>query len=136
MGSQCPPPKHYMLITQSYRWKAGDFLSGFVGYTPKGTPFMHCGIGKFPSQHMAEIFLIALPELQNQRYSLRALITKVSPDNIFAIKLLVSSGFKSEFARVEFGEELNETRLAHDKLTQRIITIEGDRSHRACDDNA
>lgn len=147
------PEALHVLINQSYRWNDGNFLSGFVGYTPKGTPFMHCGIGMFPSKHMAEIFLIELPGFRNQGYGkkamlaldhwasflktagttingdnkhcIRTLIARVSPHNIAAIKLLFSCGFKSKFTLVEFGKEMDDPRPDHVKLTQRTITIEG-----------
>ena len=67
------PEALHVLINQSYRWEDGNFLSGFVGYTPKGTPFMHCGIGIFPNKHMAEIFLIELPSFRNKSYGKKAM---------------------------------------------------------------
>lgn len=147
------PEALHVLINQSYRWNDGSFLSGFVGYTPKGSPFMHCGIGIFPSKSIAELFLIELPEFRNKGYGKKAmaflnhwatflkkagtningenkhqiqtLIARVSPNNIPAIKLLFSSGFKSEFTTSEFSNEMNEPRPDHVKLIHSTITIEG-----------
>lgn len=147
------PEALHILIHQSYRWEDGNFLSGFVGYTPKGTPFMHCGIGQFPNKHIAELFLIELPAFRNQGYGkkammaldrwakflnragtnvngdrkseIRTLIARVSPDNIPAIKLLIGAGFKSEFKQNEFNEELNTPHPDHVKLTKQQIIIDG-----------
>ncbi|MDP3936250.1 MAG: hypothetical protein Q8Q56_04620, partial [Alphaproteobacteria bacterium] len=68
------PEALHILINQSYRWEDGNFLSGFVGYTANGTPFMHCGIGVFQNKSMAELFLIELPEFRNQGYGKKAII--------------------------------------------------------------
>lgn len=151
------PEALHILINQSYRWEDGNFLSGFVGYAPDGTAFMHCGIGQFPNKHMAELFLIELPGFRNQGYGkkamaaldrwatflnkagttlngdrkseIRTLIARVSPDNIPAMKLLISSGFKSEFKSNQFKDELNEPRPDHVKFTQQQIIIDG-KSHK------
>ncbi len=147
------PEALHILIHQSYRWEDGSFLSGFVGYTPEGTPFMHCGIGVFPSKNMAELYLIELPAFRNQGYGkkamialnrwaqflnkagttingdrkseIRTLIARVSPDNIPAMKLLIGSGFKSEFKHTEFNDELKAPRPDHVKFTQQQIIIDG-----------
>ena len=150
------PEALHILINQSYRWEDGNFLSGFVGYTPNGTPFMHCGIGHFPNDHMAELFLIELPGFRNQGYGkkamialdrwakflkkagttvngdrkseIRTLIARVSPDNIPALKLLIGSEFKFEFKHNEFKDELNEPRPDHVTFTRQQISIDG-KSH-------
>ena len=150
------PEALHILINQSYRWEDGNFLSGFVGYAPDGTAFMHCGIGQFPNKHMAELFLIELPGFRNQGYGkkamaaldrwakllnkagtningdrkseLRTLIARVSPDNIPAMKLLISAGFEFEFKTNQFKDALNEPRPDHVKITQQNVIIDG-KSH-------
>jgi RimJ/RimL family protein N-acetyltransferase len=150
------PEALHILINQSYRWEDGNFLSGFVGLAPDGTPFMHCGIGLFPNKNMAELFIIELPGFRNQGYGkkaiialdrwakflnkagttvdgdrkseIRTLIARVSPDNIPAIKLLIGSGFKFEFKHNEFKDELNEPRPDHVTFTHQQISVNG-KSH-------
>lgn len=147
------PEALHILINHSYRWEDGNFLSGFVGYSPDGTAFMHCGIGQFPNKHTAEVFLIELPGFRNQGFGkkamaalnrwamflnkagttvngdrkseIRTLVARVSPDNIAAMKLLIGSGFKSEFKTNQFNDELNDPRPDHVKLTQQQIIIDG-----------
>lgn len=148
------PEALHILIHQSYRWEDGVLLSGFVGYTPEKVPFMHCGIGTFPSKHMAEVFMIELPEYRNKGYAykamkaldrwasflrkagawtigeenkpeIRTLIARVSPDNIPAIKLLLKAGFQSYFNQEEFNSEAKETRPDYVKFSQQNLMVDG-----------
>lgn len=149
------PEALHVLLNQSYQWEDGNFLSGFVGYSSNGTPFMHCGIRILSNKHMAELFLIELPGFRNKGYgekamafldqwasfintsgtningdnkhTIRTLIARVSPDNIPATKLLLSSGFKSDFAIAEFNHEMP-PRPDHVKLTHSTLTLDG-KSH-------
>lgn len=142
-----------LLDAHSRRWDDGVLLSGFVGYTSDNLPFMHGGIGIFPTKHMAELFLIELPEFRNkglgkkamaalnqwaiflnkvgscaygnaQKPEIRTIIARVSPDNAHAIKLLIGSGFKSFFNEDEFKDEHNEPRPQHVKLVQDTIVVD------------
>jgi|GEM_PF-3382187 GNAT superfamily N-acetyltransferase len=143
-----------LLDKHSQRWDDGMLLSGFVGYTSDNRPFMHGGIGIFPSRYMVELFLIELPEFRNkglgkkamvaldqwavflnkvgnltygnvQKSEVRTIIARVSRDNTPAIKLLIDSGFKSFFNEDEFKDELNEPRPHHVKLTQDTVIVDG-----------
>lgn len=118
------PEALHTLIRESYRWEDGDLLSGFVGYSPDNIPFMHCRLQPIPSQpHVAEVYVKRLPEFKGKGYSILAtnalvrwaqfirnfdsndisgvnkpkikmLISRVSADNIYSIRLLLESGFK------------------------------------------
>lgn len=137
-----------LLKNHSDRWKQGNFLSGFVGYTADNQPFMHGGIGVFPSTNVAELFLIELPEFRNKGFGKKAmialerwseflseieiietnkihtLICRVSPDNIAAIKLLMASGFKYSVAAEEFKEKIKAPIPSHVRLTYQTIKVD------------
>lgn len=138
-----------LLKNHSDRWKQGNFLSGFVGYTSENQPFMHGGVGVFPSSNVAELFLIELPEFRNKGFGkkvvealerwvgflseieiieankIHTLICRVSPDNIAAIKLLMASGFKSSVTTEEFKEKMHTHIPSHVQLTYQTIIVEG-----------
>ena len=149
-----PPEALHILIHHSYRWEDGILLSGFVGYTPEKVPFMHCGIGMFPGKHMAEVFMIELPEYRNKGYGYKAmkaldrwasflrksgswtigekdkpeihtLIARVSPDNVPAIKLLLKAGYQAYFNQEEFASVAKEPRPDHVKFSQQNLMIDG-----------
>jgi RimJ/RimL family protein N-acetyltransferase len=148
------PEALHVLIHQSYKWEDGDFFSGFVGYTPDNIPFIHCGLKLMPSKHMAEVYLIDLPEYRKKGYSdkavralerwasflqnagtetvnnkniakIQTLVSRVSPDNITLMKLLLNIGFEPY---LNHDQKLSdETKQANNdvKVTKRNLVIDG-----------